>query len=346
MKHFSKINLLAGIVLITLNSFRSGEGKGNAAATMKPLKVEGYKVVEEPFSNEVTTTASLMASEQVEIKASIAGQVLAIYFKEGSTVREGQAIVRLDDRAWKAALIGVKAQLANAQKDYQRKKELLSIEGISQEEVDKAFTSVESLKSEMNQLEVNIGLANVTAPFSGKLGMRDFSKGAFLKQGDAITTLAATNELKVDFSLAQNLESSINVGDVVQIKVGNDTLKAKVYAISPTINTNTRTLNVRAMLSQPSKNRVLPGTYAQVIMSSQKLSNALLVPTQSIVPSISEQTLYVSQNGKAKRITVTLGNRTADKVHVLTGINAGDTVLTTGLLQIKDGMDLEFLNVK
>jgi membrane fusion protein, multidrug efflux system len=346
MNHFRKTNTIVCIILIVLSSCSAGNDKGDTNANIKPLKVEGYKVVEEPFSNEVTTTANLMASEQVEIKAPIAGQVLAIYFKEGSSVREGQAIVRLDDRSWKAALIGIKAQLANAQKDYLRKKELLSIDGISQEEVDKVFTNVESLKSEMNQLEVNIGLANVTAPFSGKLGMRDFSIGAFLNQGDAITTLAATNELKVDFSLAQNLETSIKVGDMVQIKVGNDTLKAKVYAISPTINTNTRTLNVRAMLSQPSKNKILPGTYAQVIISSQKLSNALLVPTQSIVPSISEQTLYVSQNGKAKRITVTLGNRTADKVHVISGINEGDTVLTTGLLQMKDGMDLIFLNVK
>src|SRR5690606_21777972 len=128
-------------------------------------------------------------------------------------------LIRIDDRQWKAELIGVEASLASAEKDYLRKKELLSIEGSSQEEIDQAFSTVENLKSQREQLKLNIDLANVSAPFSGQLGMRNFSNGAFLKQGDMITTLTEVKQLKVAFSLAQAYATSLDAGKKVAILI-------------------------------------------------------------------------------------------------------------------------------
>lgn len=204
----------------------------------------------------------------------------------------------------------------------------------------------DSLKSELLQLQINIDLANVSAPFAGQLGLRNFSKGAFLQPGTPITTLTEIGKLKVDFTLAQAYQKSISVGKSVAVIIGSDTLTAKIYAISPVINVDTRTINVRAMLVQPKANNILPGTFAEVLVSTENITDAILIPTQAIVPSINEQTVYVSRNGKAKRVVVEMGNRTADNVHIIKGLTANDTVITTGLLQIKEGMSLSIQNIK
>lgn len=345
MKKIKQSLILAGLVL-AISSCGENKTEKPAAAGASALPVEAYQVTAQPFSNKLTTTANLMAKEQVELMAPISGQVLAIYFKEGARVNKGQALIRLDDRSWKAQLLGVKAQLEAAEKDFNRKFKLKEVEGSTQEELDNALAKVQMLNSEVQQLEVNINLANVSAPFSGQLGMRDFSEGAFLKQGDLITTLSADQELKVDFSIAQMHSKSIEINKPVLILIDNDTLKATVYAINPVINTETRMLNVRALLAQKRNNKLKPGTFAEVLIATDMIKDAILIPTQAVVPSINEQTVYISKNGKAVRKVIEMGNRTADQVLVLDGISVGDTVITTGLLQIKEGMELNFQSVK
>lgn len=316
-----------------------GDGESNSKEGVKSnMQVEGFKVIAESFNDEVVTTAEILANEQVELKAPIAGQVLEVYFKEGQKINKGDVLIRIDDRSWKAELIGVKSALETAQKEYDRKKQLLAVEGSSQEEIDNSFSALQLLKSKVEQLQVNIDLANVSAPFSGMLGMRNFSQGAFLQQGVTITTLTETNQLKVDFTLAQQHSNSIEIGKTILVLIEKDTLEAVIYAINPVINTNSRTINVRATLSQPKQKTIIPGTYAEVLVTTNDVEDALLIPTQAVVPSINEQTVYVAKNGKAVKKVVLVGNRTKDRIHVLEGISAGDTVITTGLLQVKDGM--------
>jgi membrane fusion protein (multidrug efflux system) len=347
MSNYMKI--LIGIFVFSLATIWSS--CGNKTNSDKPggagtLQVEAYKVIPKPFNNDVVATAELLASEQVDLMAPISGQVLEIYFKEGEHINKGEAIIRLDDRNWKAQTIGVKAELDAVQKDYDRKKALLAIEGSSQEEVDRTFSTVETLKSQLQQLQVNIDLANVTAPFSGQLGMRNFSQGAFLKAGEIITTLTGINQLKVDFTLAQENQKNIEIGKEILVLIERDTLKAKIYAINPIIDAKSRTINVRALLLQNADKIIMPGTFAEVLVTTNFVNDALLIPTQAVVPEINEQTVYLYKSGKAVRKTIQMGNRTAENVQVLNGIAAGDTVVTSGLLQIKNGMDLQIKTIK
>jgi len=320
-------------------------GDNNGKATPKGAKgrlsVEGYKVIPQPFNSDVTATAELMAGEQVELMAPLSGQVLDIYFKEGSKIREGSPIMHIDDRHWKAQMVGVKAALITAQKDYERKQALLEVEGSSQEDIDKAYSTVETLKSQLQQLQVNINLANVTAPFSGQLGMRNFSKGAFLRQGDIITTITSLQQLKVNFRLAQEYKNSVGPGKKVSVIVDGDTMQASVYAINPIIDQQSRTIHVRALLQQDPDNMIMPGTFAEVLVTTDFVNEALLIPTRAVVPEINDQTVYIYKNGKAVRRAIEMGNRTADMVQVLQGVVAGDTVITTGLLEVKEGMDVQ-----
>jgi membrane fusion protein (multidrug efflux system) len=338
-------SILATILVIGFISCEEVQEK-QAEMASSALAIDAYKVIPIAYNSVFSTTAELLPAEQVELMAATSGQVLNIYFKEGERVNKGARIIQLDDRDWQAQLVGIEAELDAAEADYERKMELLSIEGSSQEEIDMAFSKIQSLKSKQEQLLVNIDLANVKAPFSGQLGMRNFSKGAFLQQGAVITTLVDLDHLKVDFSLAQQHKKSLELGQTLSVLVGNDTLKAKIYAINPVIDMQSRTFDVRAILNQPAKNKIMPGSYAEVLISENFLKNALLVPTQAVVPSINDQTVYLYKNGKAQRNVIEMGDRTSDKVLVLSGIDAGDTVITSGLLLIKEGMDLEIQSLE
>ncbi len=323
-----------------------GEVESGKVAEKPSLAAEAYKVIPQPFNNTVAVTAELQANEQVQLMAPMSGQVLEIYFKEGEKIAEGQPIIRMDDRSWKAQLVGLRAELDAATKDLDRKKALLSIEGSTQEEIDGIFSRTETLSSQIKQLEINVQLANVVAPFSGSLGLRNFSKGAYLKEGEVITVITQMNQLKVSFSLAQEYQSSMKVGKTVKVIADGDTLEAKVYAISPLIDANSRTISVRAMLQQKGGNSIMPGTFAEVLVATDALDDALLVPTQAVVPEINDQTVFIYRNGKVERKIVKLGGRSSELVHIVSGISAGDTVLTTGLLQVKEGMNITLQTVR
>ncbi len=344
-----RMKILKAIPYIILVGVASSCGKSNDKAAQggaaRSLQVEGIIVKPQAFSSTLTATAELLANEQIEVKAPLSGQVLEIYFREGQEVKKGDPILRLDDRDWKAQLSGIKAELDVAQKNYARSNELLAVEGSSQEEVDRALSAVETLRSRVQQLSLNIERANISAPFSGRLGMRNFSKGAFLKEGDVVTTLAAVHPLKVDFRLPQENISEVAIGKPIQVVVGNDTLDATIYAIDPIIDPQSRTIHIRALMQHHGDKVIPPGTFAQMVMSTHDDGDALLVPTQAVVPEIDQHTVYLFKRGKALKRVIRMGNRTADKVQVLQGIEAGDTLITTGLLMVKDGMDLELLRI-
>lgn len=322
------------------------EQSGSAPAAKPKLSTEAFRVTPVPFSDEIKTTADLLPIEQVSLMAPISGQVLDIYFKEGASVKKGEKIIHIYDRNWRAEIEGLKAQLENKQKDLERKKALLEVGGSTQEEIDELHATTETLNANIQKLQLNIELANVKAPFSGVLGMRDFSEGAFLKEGQEITTLTELNQLKVDFSLPQEFLSSIKIKSTVRLLIGKDTLNTTIYAINPLINSESRTINVRALLKQPTNKMIMPGSFAEVLISTNHIKDAFLVPTQAIVPEINDQTVYVYKSGKAVRKTIQLGIRTADMVHVTQGIYEGDTIITTGLLQVKEGMGIDLQLVK
>jgi membrane fusion protein (multidrug efflux system) len=293
----------------------------------------------------MVTTANLLPTEEVELKSNISGQVMQINFKEGQTVKKGQSLINLDDRQWQAELVGLKAELLALEKNYERKEALLKVEGSSQQELEQAIASIASIKAAIQKLEVNIDLARIKAPFSGVVGMRNFSEGSYLSVGESITILTKLDELKVDFSLPENLFSSVDVNQELKVVVNNDTLTATIYAITSRLDVSSRTFNVRAILKQP-KIKILPGTYAEVLVKKDKQDNALLVPTQAVVPQINEQTIYVLKNGIPEKRNVILGSRTANMVNILDGIHANDTVVITGLLQIKEGSPVTILTVQ
>lgn len=316
------------------------EDKSSVANDEVRLKVEAMVVEREVFENSLEVTGNILPNEAVEIKAPIEGIVLDIYFKEGQRVSKGARLVRLDDRTWRAQAEGVRARIKAAKTLLDRKKSLLEIEGASQEEVDNASAELVNLEANLQELQVNIDLANVRAPFSGTVGLRDFSLGAYLGKGDVITQLAQTDRLKLNFDLPAKYALGSIVGKTVDVVSERDTFKASVYAIEPSVSNSSRSFSARAYITQ-GKHNLTPGDFAQVVYNQEVDSAAILIPTEAVMQELQGQVVFLLKNGAAKKQKVTVGTRTSDQVQILEGLSVGDSVITAGLLQLKDGTKVD-----
>lgn len=291
------------------------------------------------FENRLTTTAGLLPFESVEVKTPVAGTVLAIRFHEGQQVQQGQSLVQIDDRVWKAQIKGLEAQLAAAREELHRKEALLEAEGASREEVEAIQLTVQQLEARIEELSVQVSLAAVPAPFSGRVGMRDFSVGAYLSQGQVITKIAQSEKLKVDFNLPGRYVSQLSVGKKVMVIANGDSAMAPVYAVNPVVDEQARTIQARAFLDN--RKNWLPGDFAEVSLILDIHDSALVVPTQIIVPELGAETVFLCKNGKVVKQAVTTSVRNSRVVLVTGGLTAGDTLLATGLMQVREGVPVK-----
>lgn len=300
------------------------------------LTAEAFVVTPAPFENRITVTASLLPAESVEIKTPVAGTVLAIHFKEGQEVREGQPLVQIDDRVWNAQIKGLRAQLKAANEELRRKEALFEAEGASREEVETSQSAVQQLEARIEELSVYVSLAKVPAPFNGKVGMRDFSVGAFLSQGQTITDIAQSDRLKIDFNLPGRYVSQVKPGNEITVISNGDSASAPVYAVNPVINADARTIQVRALLQNARK--WLPGDFTEVSLILDRHDSAMVIPTELIVPELGAEAVFISRGGKVVKQKVTTGARNSKTALISEGLSSGDTLLTTGLMQIRAGV--------
>lgn len=328
----------AGILTIAICTLACSQkkGPGRNNSNEEGLIAEGFVVSPGYFENRLTVTANLLPAESVEIKTPVAGTVLAIHFSEGKFVREGDPLVQIDDRVWKAQIKGLKAQLLAAGEELRRKESLLEAEGASREEVETVRSTVQQLEARIEELSVYVTLAGVPAPFSGRVGMRDFSIGAYLSQGQVITEIAQSDRLKVDFNLPGRYVSQLAHGKEVMVMAHNDSLPATIYAINPVVDPNARTIQIRALLTN--KKNWLPGDFAEVSLLLDVQDSAIVIPTELIVPELGAETVYLSKNGSVVKQRVKTGVRNSKVALVTAGLSAGDTLLTTGLMQVREGM--------
>jgi membrane fusion protein, multidrug efflux system len=340
-----KVFLLTLILLIIVTSCRQNKDSGQRQAST--VKVEGYVVEPEFYTVSIRTTGELLSYEEVELKTPVSGNVLNIYFREGQYVNKGDLLVEIDNRSWTARKIGLKARLTSAQSELTRKKELLKMEGVSQEDMEQSQAEVSNLKAQIEELDVMIDLAHIRAPFSGLLGMRDFSPGAFLSQGEIITRLVQNDKIKVNFSIPSRYAARAEKHQEVTIisSATGDSAIAVIYAVDPIITPSSRTLNIRALLDNKTKG-FMPGDFAQIIFEVEQYDDALLVPAESVIPELNRQVVYLAKNGRAVRQEVETGSRTHNRVQILKGLSPGDIVLTTGLMTLQDGDQVEISTPK
>lgn len=323
---------------------RAGGGGGGPA---RPLSVDGYVVSTEKLSNSIETTGTLQSNEELSLQPEINARVVKIYFKEGQPVPKGALLIKLFDADLSAQVLKVKTQRKLAQKSLERLQYLLEREGVSKQEVDVAQSQVEAYDADLAVANAQLQRTEIRAPFAGKIGLRYVSEGAIVSPTTVIASFQQTNPLKVDFSIPEKYSDVVHIGDGVRFNVASERteFQGKVYAIEPKIDLTTRTIKLRALVPN-ANNQLRPGQFAKVNLQLGETPEALLVPSQAIIPGTKDKQVVVSRGGKASFVTVETGIRTDTKVQVVNGIQAGDTVVISGILQIKPDAPLKIRNVK
>jgi membrane fusion protein (multidrug efflux system) len=278
----------------------------------------------------------------VELVSELSRRLIKVRAEEGSTVKKGDVLFELDAADLRAELgkLDVQARLAKATLD--RGQKLLS-EGLStQQDLDTAQASADAAQAQRRLLGVTLSKTLIRAPFAGKLGLRRVSEGAWVTSSTVLSTLQDTSTLKLDFTLPERYAGLVAVGSAFKFKISGrgDTFAGKVAAQEPMVDKATRSIVVRGVIeSQPS---LLPGTFATVEVPLHS-EQALLVPNIAVIPGVDGRRVFVVDGELARSVSVELGSRSADRVQVLSGLKAGDQVVVSNLLRVRDRAKVKVL---
>ena len=316
-------------------------------ATPPALKVEGFIVKQSSLSKDIDVTGSLLPYEVTEIHPEISGLVTNIYFNEGSYVSAGKLLLTLRSDDLVAQLNKLHVQQKAATLTVKRYAELLKVNGVSQQEYDQNVLMVNTIQADIAILKTNIAKTRIVAPFSGIMGLRNISKGAYVTPQTPISNLRQINRLKIEFSVPEVYSKSIRVGTPVTFTVQNSDqlFLANVIATENFIEQNNRSLKVRAVMAKADR-ALTAGQFAKVNIALDTDFSAYMIPSQAIIPKARNKEVIVLEDGKATFRTVTTGIRDSSSVEVKTGLKAGDTIVMTGLMTIKPGAAVAISRIK
>lgn len=326
---------------ITKNSAES-EKNDKKGDKKPPLTVTAIVVSSKDFSNAISLSGSIEANENVEIRSEVSGIVEKISFSEGTNVSKGQVLLKVNDIELRAQLSQAITKQKLASENERRAKLLLQKEAISQEEYDIASAEFRSLKAQTQLIQAQIAKTTIRAPFSGKIGLRNISPGTYVTPTTIITKLVSSSQVKISFSIPEKYASEIENNASILFTIPNNPQKftAKIYAIEPEIETATRTLKIRA-IADNSNGKLLPGTFATIELSLKNIKDAIVIPTEAVVPIQNGKVVYIANNGKAKEVKIETLARTSKDVVVTSGIKSGDTLLTSGVMALKDEAEIK-----
>jgi membrane fusion protein, multidrug efflux system len=320
-----------------------GEAQGSPGPQRAPaLPVEALVVKPGHLDNRLIVTGSILSNESLELKSEISGKITKIAFGEGSRVKKGDVLVRINDEEIRAQLMKEKYNQKLNQDNEFRQRKLLEKDAISQEEYDNALNRLNTTKADVLVLEAQLAKTQLQAPFDGIIGLRYISEGAYITPNAIIATLYNNSPAKIEFSIPSRYSSLVANGKEIFFKVESDTSRhnGKVYAVEPRIDPETRTLKLRA-LADNSKGTLLPGQFVELELILGSSENALMIPTESVVPEQSGKKVFVLERGKVKEVMIETGIRTNTDLEVLSGLQPNDTLLTTGILQLRAGMPVQ-----
>ncbi len=310
-------------------------------------QLEGQIVRTSELAQNIEVSGSILPFDETNLMSEVSGRVVVLNLPEGRSVNKGTLLVKLFDGDLQAQLKMLEVQLHIAQNNEQRMKTLYNIKGTSQQEYDASLLQVNNLEAQIEILKVNIGRTEIRAPYDGVLGLKKISIGQYITPAIQIITIRDIKNLKLDFSIAEKYGSSMVQGSNVEFTIsGSDKIyKAKVIANEESIETDSRNLNVRAVING-STPELIPGAFAKVKANLGTKNNAILIPTSSIVPQANLKKVFVAKNGIAKSVTIKTGIREADAIEVLSGIQAGDTLVVSGIMFVKPNSPIKFSKIK
>ena len=317
----------------------TGSVQGPLKQVQQKLNAIGYLVVPTYMSEVINQTGTLKPDEEVDLSFETSGKIVKINFTEGTRVKKGDLLAKINDRPLQAQLEKLEAQLKMSQAKEFRQRSLLDKDAISQESYDQVQTDVQSIRADINLIKARISETELRAPFDGLIGLRYLSEGSYTTSSTKIAKLIKISPLKIEFSISEKYASEIKIGYPITFKmVGNDKIyNATVYAVDPKIDIDMRTITLRALY--PNRDEELKsGRYAQIALELSKVENAIAIPTEALIPEMEGEKVFIYNRGKAKSVKVTTGLRTESKIQITDGLKLGDTLITSGIMQLRQNL--------
>ncbi|BEG99186.1 efflux RND transporter periplasmic adaptor subunit [Bacteroides sedimenti] len=348
-----KLNTSVGVTLILLTlfffyiGFFKSTDKKQEKKERTEKKVDAFIVTPSLLVSDITVTGSLLAFDEVDLKNEVAGRVIKINLPEGKFVKEGTLLVKLYDDDLQANLKKLQSQLAVQEQIYNRQTQLIKVNGISQNDYEQTLLQVNTIKANIDEQKALIRKMEVRAPFDGIIGLRNISVGAVINSSTLLATIRASNKLKIDFYVPEKYGSEISNGMKVRFTMYNNNEKqydATVIATERGIDNATRNLKVRALVNASSK-ELIPGAFTNVQLKLGSNPNALLIPTQAIIPQENDKSVIIARKGKAHFVTIKTGIRKASKIEVTEGLEPGDTIIISGILFLKEKSRLSYATI-
>lgn len=342
--------LIAGMALYpTIKRSFTGSNDGNEAPAGKPgngqkrpplninIKVLGYETLQDIFR----TKGVLIPDEEVALSFETSGKITKIYFREGSSVRKGELLAKVNDSPLQAELKKLEAQLPLANDRVFRQKSLLAKDAVSQEAFESVSTELDKLKADIELVKARIAQTELRAPFDGVIGLRQVSEGAYASPSQVISTLTKLSPLKIEFSVNERQANDIKAGTKISFNVENDlnTYEAPVYAVESKLDEKTLSLKARALYSNPG-GKLKPGRSANIEIQLSEIKNAIVIPAIASIAEMGRDIVYVYKSGKAQQVEIKKGMRTSSSLQVIDGLQSGDTLIISGVMQLRDGMEV------
>lgn len=356
-KHWKAFVALALLVLVGVGAYwyqtRDSSGLSSAAGDQRPadtsppkptttgfaMPVEATKVTVRPARRSTTAVGTFRSFESVIVRPEVSGRIVEFAFKEGEKVKAGAVLVRLDDTLERATLSQAKSQLDLAKSNFERAQTLLARNAGTVKALDEARAQLQTSQAALDLAQARLDKMTLTAPFDGTLGLRKVSVGAYLAPGAEIVNLEQTDPLKIDFRVPEIFLPAIKVGAKIAVRADafpGRAFEGEIYAIDPLVDEAGRSIVMRARIANP-EDVLRPGLFARIDLALDVRPEAIFVPEQAIVPVGDDAYVFKVIDEKAVLSKVELGMRRTGQVEVLGGLKDGDTVVTGGLLKIKDG---------
>lgn len=339
--------ILAILIIPKFNLTNSGNDiNPGANPRARQVSVEVWVAKPKPLLNKIFSNGTLISNEEVELRSEVSGKITRIMFTEGKRVRKGDVLIKINDSELQATLKKNKSRELLARDREYRYKQLIEKNLTSQQEYDLQLSELNSVLADVELTEAQIAKTEITAPFDGIVGLRSVSIGSYISPQTKIASLQSINPMKVDFSVPQKYFGLIREGKTVIVKLSSSasTFTGKIFAVEPKIDQNTRTIQARALIPND-KGELSPGAYVEIEIILENLENSILIPTEALIPDFEGEKVFICKNGKATPKLVGTGIRTEKEIQITSGLNIGDSVIVSGIIQLKPNIPVKVSRV-
>lgn len=332
--------LILSVCFLASCSSKPSNTNNTKAKTVPSVSIQVVTPI--AIDNVIQTTGTLQANEWVELRPETNGVITALNFTEGKAVQQGQLLLKINDDDLIAERKKAQIALRFAHENSDRNSKLLAIEAISTEDFDKVVNDLKKAEADLEYIDAQLAKKIIKSPFNGVMGLRNVSVGQYVSAGTLLATINQLNPLKIDFAIPEKYVQLIKSGSNISFTVEGDTnhYNAQIYAINNAIDVVTRSVMVRATCDN-SKGLLHAGAFAKVSVSLGNISDALMIPADVLMPELGGNKIYILSNGKAIARQVATGLRNATSIEITSGLQPGDTIITSGLLMLKDSMPVK-----